>query len=62
MGEGALAQGAQRLWGLLLGNMPKLPGRGPVHPALGTPAGGRLEPEESRGPFQPQPSCDVVIL
>ena len=33
-GDGALAQAAQKLWRLLLGDLQKLPGRGPGHPAL----------------------------
>ena len=37
--DGALAQAAQRLWGLLLGDLPELSGRSPGHPALGVPAG-----------------------
>jgi len=48
--EGALAQAAQRLWGLLLGDLPELPGRGPGHPALGVPAGAGAAAEEPRGP------------
>jgi len=46
---GALAQAAQRLWGLLLGDLPKMPGCGPGHPALGVPDGAGLGPE---GPFE----------
>ena len=34
MDDGALAQAAQRLWGLLLGNLPELPEHGPGHPAV----------------------------
>ena len=37
--DGALAQAAQRLWGLLLGDLPELPGCDPGHPALGVLAG-----------------------
>ena len=36
--EGALAQAAQRLWGLLLGDLPEPPGCGPGHPAPGVRA------------------------
>lgn len=38
-GEGALTQAAQKLWGLLLRDLPKVPGHGCGHPALGAPAG-----------------------
>jgi len=38
-GNGALAQAAQRLWDLLLGDLPKPPQHSPGHPALGAPAG-----------------------
>jgi len=42
-----LAQSAQRLWGLLLGDLLKLPGCGPGHPALGVTAGAEqlMDPE-----------------
>ena len=53
--DGALAQAAQRLWGLLLGDLPEPPGRGPGHPALGVPAGAGAGAEGPRGPCQPQP-------
>ena len=42
------AQATQRLWGLLLGDLQQLPGHGPVHLALGGPAGegvGLRDPE-----------------
>jgi len=39
---GALAQVAQRLWGLLLGDLQKPPGHGPLPPALGVPAGAEV--------------------
>jgi len=38
MVDRAVAQAAQRLWSLL-GDLPKPPGHGPGHPALGVPAG-----------------------
>eukprot|EP00075_Anas_platyrhynchos_P019132 XP_027308385.1 uncharacterized protein LOC113842903 [Anas platyrhynchos] len=53
-GDGALAQAAQRLWGLLLGALQQPPGRGAGHPALGVPAWPRVAPAGSRG-GQPQP-------
>ena len=52
--DGALAQAAQRLWGLLLGDLPELPGRGPGHPALGVPAGAQSGAEPLTGSCQPQ--------
>ena len=56
--DGALAQAAQRLWGLLLGDLPEPPGRGFGHPALGVPAGAGAGAEGPRGPCQPQLCCD----
>jgi len=56
--DGALAQAAQRLWGLLLGDLPELPGCGPGHPALGVPAGEGAGADGSRRPCQPQQFCD----
>jgi len=50
-GDGALAHILQRLWGLLLGDLQKLPGRGPGHPALGGPAAVGLELGDPEGPF-----------
>ena len=41
-GAGALAQVAQRLWGLLPGDVQKPPGHGPGSPALGVPAGAEV--------------------
>jgi len=38
-------QAAQRLWGLLLGDVQKLPGCRPGHPALGVPTGVQMDPE-----------------
>ena len=58
--DGALAQAAQRLWGLLLGDLPELPGRGPGHPALGVPAGAGAGAEGSRG-IHSHLSCAVVL-
>lgn len=37
--DGALARAAQRLWALLLGELPKPPGCGLGHPDLGVPVG-----------------------
>ena len=48
--DGALAQAAQRLWDLLLGDLPELPGCSPGHPALGVPAGVGAGVEGPRGP------------
>lgn len=56
VGDGALTQAAWRLWGLLLGDLPKLPERGPGCPALGVPSGA----SGPRGPCQPQSSCGSV--
>jgi len=40
-----------------------LPGRGPVQPAVGDPAlAGGLDWVTHRGPFQPLPLCDSMIL
>ena len=61
-GDGALAQAAKRLWGLLLGDLPKPPGCGAGHPALGVPAGAGIGPEGHRGLFQTQPSYNSEIL
>ena len=45
------------------GDIQTPPGRGPVPPALGVPAqAGGLDKMISRGPFQPLPFCDSVIL
>ena len=41
------------------GDIQDLPGQGPVQPALGDPALAEMIP---RGPFQPLPFCDSVIL
>jgi len=39
------------------------PGQGPVQPAVGDPASARgLDKMTHRGPFQPLPFCDSVIL
>lgn len=43
--EALTPQAAQRLWGLLLGELQKPPGHGPGHPALGGPAGAGAVPE-----------------
>jgi len=45
----------------LLGDLPKLPGYGPGHSALGVPAGAGLGPEGHRGPILPPLWCDSVI-
>ena len=59
--DGALAQAAQRLWGLLLGDLPELPGRGPGHPALGVPAGAVRQRLEQRHPEGPASLSHAVI-
>ena len=61
-GDGALAQAAQRLWGLLLGALQQPPGRGAGHPALGVPAWAQVAPGGSGGPCQPQHLWDSVII
>jgi len=60
-GDRAAAQAAQRLWGLLLGDLQQPLGCGPGHPALSGPAGTGAGPEGPRGPCPPQPSSDFVI-
>jgi len=45
------------------GDIQDSPGQGPVQPAVGDPASaGGLDQKIPRGPFQPQPFCDPVIL
>ena len=52
-GNRALVWSAQKLWDLLVGDLQKLPGHGPGHPAqAGTGLRGLL----------PQPFCDKVIM
>ena len=61
-GDGALAEVAQRLWGLLSGGLQKLPGCGPGHPALGGPAAVRSGPEGPRRPCQLQSIYDPANI
>jgi len=61
VGDGALAQAAQSLWGLLLGHLQKLPGRDAGHPALGVPAGAEAGPDRP-DPAVPASLSHVVIL
>ena len=49
-GAGALAQAAQRLWGLLPGALQKPPGHGLVHLALGGAVGAGAETQGHREP------------
>ena len=58
------SQVAQRGGGVYFsGDIPDPPGQGPVQPALGDPApAGGLDYMTHRGPFQPLPFCDSVIL
>jgi len=51
VGDGAVAQAAQKLWGLLLGDLQKSPGHSPGHPALGVPAGAGVGPHGHSGLF-----------
>ena len=45
------------------GDIQDLPGQGPLQPAVGDPASaGVLDWVTHRGPFQPRPFCDSVIL
>jgi len=63
-GDGALEQAAQGGCGVSFsGDIQDPPGRGPVQPALCDPASaGGLDQMIPRGPFQPRPFCDSVIL
>lgn len=47
--DGTLAQAAQRLWGLLPGDIQQPPGHGPEHSALGGQAGAGAGPEGPKG-------------
>jgi len=63
-GDGALAHTAQGGCGVSFsGDIQDLPGQGPVQPAAGDPASaGALDQMTPRGPFQPLPLCEAVIL
>ena len=62
--DGALEQAAQGGCRVSFsGDIQIPPGRSPVQPGVGDPAlAGRLDYMIPRGPFQPLPSCDSVIL
>ena len=60
-GDRAVAQAAQSLWALLLGDLQTPAGHGAGHPALGVPAGAGAGPDGPRGPFQPQPRGASVL-
>jgi len=61
-GDRALAQATQGGCGVSFsGDIPDLPGQGPVQPAVGDPAlAGELDRMTHRGPFQLRPFCDSV--
>ena len=63
-GDGALEQAAQGGGGdSFSGDIQAPPGQGAVQPAVGDPASaGGLDWVTHRGPFQPLPFCDSVIL
>lgn len=52
----------ERLWGLLLGDLPKVPGDGPGQPAMRGPAGAGVRADGLRVPIQPQPLCGSLML
>ena len=62
VGDGALAQAAQRGCGVSFsGHIQDPPEHGPLEPALGDPALARgLDWMIPRGPFQPLPFCDFI--
>jgi len=63
-GDGALEQAAQGDCGVSFsGDIQNPPGRSPVQPAVDDPASAAgLDLMTHRGPFQPLPFCDSVIL
>jgi len=63
-GNRALEQAAQRDCGFSFsGDIQDPPGHSPVQPGLGDPAlEGGLDQLIPRGPFQPLPFCDSMIL
>jgi len=63
-GDGALEQAAQGGCGVSFsGDIQDPPGQSPVQPAVGDPASaGGLDWMTHRGPCQPLPFCDSVIL
>jgi len=63
-GDGALAQAAQGGCRVSFsGDIQDPPGQGPLQAAVGDPASaGGLDQMTHRGPFQPRPFCDSVIL
>ena len=61
-GEKTLAQAAQKLWGLLLRDLPRPPGCGHGQPCSGGPCWTWGWENGPRDPCQPQPSCVSVVL
>ena len=62
-GDRALEQAAQGGCGVSSGDIQDPPGQGPLHPTIGDPASAEgLDQMTHRGPFQPLPLCDSVIL
>jgi len=63
-GDGTLEQAAQGGCGVSFsGDIQDAPGQGPPQPTVGDPASaGALDYMTHRGPFQPLPFCDSVII
>ena len=54
-------QAAQRLWGLFLGDLEKLPSHTYGQPTLGGLTGAEAEPEGPRGPLKSEDFCDSSL-